>query len=68
MGGIYFDNEGHVINYAVESSDSTVQFRSEATASSPGFRLTYKKASAYTLALKFEIAPPGQARCVFRLY
>ena len=62
LRGMYFDNEGHVIDYAVESAEdrSTVQFRSEATSSSPGFRLTYKKTGADTLALKFEIAPPGK--------
>jgi hypothetical protein len=60
LRAIYFDNEGHVIDYAVESSESTVQFRSEATASSPGFRLTYKKTGADTLKLQFEIAPPGK--------
>jgi hypothetical protein len=60
LRGMYFDNEGHVIDYAVESSENTVQFRSEATASSPGFRLTYKKTGADTLKLQFEIAPPGK--------
>ena len=62
LRGMYFDNEGHVIDYAVESSEgrSTVQFRSEASSANPGFRLTYKKTGADTLALKFEIAPPGK--------
>ena len=62
LRGMYFDNEGHVIDYTVEASKdrNEVQFRSEATPSSPGFRLTYKKTGADTLTLKFEIAPPGK--------
>jgi hypothetical protein len=60
LRAMYFDNEGHVIDYAVESSESSVQFRSEATTSSPGFRLTYKKTGADALKLQFEIAPPGK--------
>jgi hypothetical protein len=62
LRGMYFDNEGHVIDYAIEPSEdrNAVQFRSEASASSPGFRLTYKKTGAETLALTFEIAPPGK--------
>jgi hypothetical protein len=62
LRGMYFDNEGHVIDYAVEPSNdrNSVQFRSEASASSPGFRLTYKKTGTATLALTFEIAPPGK--------
>jgi hypothetical protein len=62
LRGMYFDNEGHVIDYAVEPSAdrNTVQFRSEASPSSPGFRLTYKKTGADTLTLQFEIAPPGK--------
>ena len=62
LRGMYFDNEGHVIDYAVEPSEdrNTVQFRSEASSTSPGFRLTYKKTGANALTLKFEIAPPGK--------
>jgi len=62
LRAMYFDNEGHVIDYAVEPSNdrSSVQFRSEPSASNPGFRLTYKKTGTNTLALTFEIAPPGK--------
>jgi hypothetical protein len=62
LRGMYFDNEGHVIDYAIEPSEdrSAVQFRSEASSSSPGFRLTYEKTGTDTLTLKFEIAPPGK--------
>ena len=53
---IYFDMEDHVIHYTVEPSadGNSVQFVSE------NFRLTYRKTGPDSLALKFEIAPPGK--------
>jgi acetyl esterase/lipase len=59
---IYFDNEGHVIQYAVTFSDDrrTLVFLSEATPSTPRFRLSYSKRNGETLGIKFEIAPPGK--------
>jgi len=60
---IYFDNEGHVINYAVAfSKDNTsLVFTSEPFASAPRFRFTYYKPNDGRLAFEFEIAPPGKA-------
>jgi hypothetical protein len=59
---IYFDNEGHVIEYAVTFSPdgNTVTFLSAATPAAPRFRLTYTKSAAAALKIKFEIAPPGK--------
>ncbi|HLP45823.1 MAG TPA: hypothetical protein VK469_07755 [Candidatus Kapabacteria bacterium] len=59
---IYFDNEGHVINYSAEFSEdhNTLTFVSDIQPSAPRFRLTYTKAANETLKLKFEIAPPGK--------
>ena len=56
LRAIYFDMEDHVIHYTVEPSadGNSVQFVSES------FRLTYRKAGPNSLALKFEIAPPGK--------
>jgi hypothetical protein len=56
LRAIYFDVEDHVIHYAVEpeADGNSVQFVSE------NFRLTYRKTGADSLALKFEIAPPGK--------
>ena len=56
LRAIYFDMEDHVIHYAVEPSTdgNSVRFVSD------NFRLTYRKTGSDTLALKFEIAPPGQ--------
>src|SRR5262245_58231265 len=58
---IYFDNEGHVIHYNLEFSpdQNSLVFLSEASPSAPQFRLTYNKASRNSLAITFEIAPPG---------
>ncbi len=59
---IYFDSEGHVINYAASVSDDkrTLTFLSEAAAAVPRFRLTYTKEKEDTVHIKFEIAPPGK--------
>jgi hypothetical protein len=66
---VYFDNEGHVINYTVEFSadQNTLTFVSEIQPSAPRFRLTYIKSANETLKLKFEIAPPGKPEA-FSLY
>lgn len=58
---IYFDSEGHVINYTVEISgdNAGVIFTSDDSSPGPRFRLTYKKIDEGNLGIKFEIAPPG---------
>jgi hypothetical protein len=58
---IYFDNEGHVIRYAVDSgAPGAVTFVSEAQSDGPRFRLSYTKLPDGRLGGKFEIAPPGK--------
>ncbi len=59
---IYFDNEGHVINYSITVSpdQKTIEFVSDVLPSSPRYRLTYVKTGSTTLTLRFEIAPPGK--------
>ncbi|HXU39319.1 MAG TPA: hypothetical protein VN937_23390 [Blastocatellia bacterium] len=59
---IYFDNEGHVIHYAVSFSkdQSTLTFLSNPSPSSPRFRFIYSKATPDKLKLEFDIAPPGK--------
>jgi hypothetical protein len=56
----YFDSEGHVIRYAVESRAGEAVFLSEITPNEPRYRLTYRQASATTLVGTFEVAPPGK--------
>ena len=59
---MYWDNEGHVIEYAASwSADgNTLTFLSKA-GPGPQFRLIYKKVDADTLKVSFEMAPPGQS-------
>jgi hypothetical protein len=59
---MYWDNEGHVIEYsATWSPDGTsLTFISKA-GPGPQFRLTYKKVDADSLTVSFEKAPPGQS-------
>jgi hypothetical protein len=58
---IYFDNEGHVIRYAISISGDkqTLTFLSEPMPSAPRFRLSYIKNEKDSVTIKFEIAPPG---------
>lgn len=58
---IYFDNEGHVIEYGVKvRSEGTVEFVSSAAPGLPRYRLTYTKSNGNDLGVKFEIAPPDK--------
>jgi len=60
---IYFDNEGYVIRYAVDSgAPDAVTLVSEAVVGTPRFRLSYKKLADGRLGGKFEIAPPGKPK------
>jgi hypothetical protein len=56
------DSEGHVIHYAVTVSADrkTIEFISEASTSSPRYRLTYLMTGGDALTLKFDVAPPGK--------
>ena len=61
LKAIYFDNEGHVIHYAVSTPDSTTAiFISEPSSSGPQFRLVYELKDA-VMSGKFQMRMPGQA-------
>lgn len=63
----YFDNEGHVIRYEVQSpAPDTLVFLSDPHPGAPRFRLTYAGMTTGKAALTFEIAPPGASE--FRPY
>ena len=53
----YFDNEGHVIHYAVTPAGPSLVFLSE-PGPGPRFRLTYTKTGPQTVRIQFEIATP----------
>lgn len=59
LKAFYLDNEGHAIRYLVTARPEGVAFTSE-PAPGPRFRLTYMRKSDSLVALRFEIAPPGQ--------
>ena len=61
MRARYFDNEGHVIDYAVAATGPHVELVSDAVPNAPRFKLTYDVRSADELAIDFAIAPPGAA-------
>ncbi len=62
LRAIYFDNEGHVINYSVSVSQNpeVIRFTSDPSPSSPRYRLSYAKTSSAIVSIRFEIAPPGK--------
>jgi hypothetical protein len=58
---IYFDNEGHVINYSISfpAKQPSAVFESEGAGEGPRFRLVYEPAANGGLRTEFFIAPPG---------
>jgi hypothetical protein len=67
LRAIYFDNEGHVIEYAVARSETAmstpvVEFTRPPSDLRPGFRLTYVGTDDSHLAFTFEFAAPGAAQ------
>jgi len=55
----YFDNEGHIIQYAVTTSAQRIELISDAVPGQPRFRLRYDIHGRDELAIDFAIAPPG---------
>jgi hypothetical protein len=58
---VYFDNEGHVIEYGASwSADgATLTFASGRQPGAPGFRLTYRVLAPDRVEVSFDVAPPG---------
>ena len=57
---IYFDNEGHVINYSVTYPDKSILFTSEKMKDAPAFRLTYTALDQDVVNVKFEMSQDGE--------
>ncbi len=55
----YFDNEGHVIRYAVTAEGGRAVFESE-PGPGPRFRLVYQRTGGNEVSITFLIAPPGK--------
>ncbi len=66
---IYFDNEGHRINYAASFSKdgSALTFLSDKITGAPRFRLGYVKRGKDSVNITFEIAQPSKPE-VFETY
>jgi hypothetical protein len=56
----YWDNEGHIIQYSVQTADGGVVFASEGPPSGQRFRISYAKAGTSQVKIRFEIAAPGK--------
>jgi hypothetical protein len=59
---VYFDNEGHVIHYAVQldPANKTATFLSESEAGAPRYRLSYTGKPPDAVNIKFELAAPDK--------
>ena len=55
---IYFDNEGHTINYTIAYIDNSIVFTSETIPNMPGFRLSYELLDKETVNIKFAMSSP----------
>jgi len=56
---IYFDNEGHIINYSISFTDNSVILTSIKVTDSPIFRLTYTLLDNGEVNTRFEMSQDG---------
>lgn len=59
LKAIYFDNEGHTINYSVTVSEKTIVFLSDKIPGAPFFRLTYTLLDDKKVNTRFEMSQDG---------
>lgn len=59
LTALYWDDEGHVIRYAVRTEAGIVIFESE-PGPGPRFRLTYARRGPDLVEIAFAVAPPGK--------
>jgi hypothetical protein len=57
---IYFDNEGHTINYSITYADNLITFLSDKIRGVPVFRLSYALIDNTTVNIKFEMSQDGE--------
>jgi hypothetical protein len=62
---IYFDNEGHIINYNITYSEKTIVLTSDKTNNLPIFRLTYTLLDNDTINVKFEMSQDGEKFSIY---
>ena len=56
---IYFDNEGHTINYTISFTENTITFLGEKIPNVPVFRLTYLRNEKDRVTVRFEMSRDG---------
>jgi hypothetical protein len=57
---IYFDNEGHTINYSINYTPKTIVLQSDKIPGVPVFRLTYTLLDDKTINTSFEMSQDGE--------
>ena len=57
---IYFDNEGHTINYRISYTNKAIILTSERIPNSPFFRLVYSMLDNETCKTRFELSQDGE--------
>jgi hypothetical protein len=57
---IYFDNEGHTINYSISYTGKSIVMLGDKTSNAPIFRLTYTLLENDTVNVKFEMSQDGE--------
>ncbi len=57
---VYFDNEGHTINYAISYLEKSIVFTSGKVQNKPVFRLSYTSLGKETVDVKFEMSRDGE--------
>ena len=56
---VYFDNEGHVLNYSITYPAADIVFTTEKNGNAPVFRLSYTRLDSNTVNTKFEMSRNG---------
>lgn len=57
---MYFDNEGHKINYAITYSPGKIMLNTDLVQGLPLFRLSYTHVDDRTIRVRFEMAQDGE--------
>jgi hypothetical protein len=58
---IYFDNEGHTINYTITYTENSIVLKSDKVSNIPVFRLTYSLLENEIVNTKFEMSRDGES-------
>jgi hypothetical protein len=53
---IYFDNEGHIINYKISFEGKSIVFNNYNIGNNPAYRMTYTPIDNETISRKFELS------------